>query len=68
MPIKGVIERIKSGGGGVILMHDHSRPDNPEREAYVLDLTKNILELARKEGFKICSMSEFVLSNNNSLE
>lgn len=68
MPIEGVIERIRSGGGGVILMHDHSRPNNPEREAYVLDLTKSILEFARKEGFKVCRMSELVLSNNNSLE
>lgn len=48
MPIEGVIERIRCGGGRVFLMHDHSRPNNPESEAYVLDLTKSILELARK--------------------
>ena len=61
-PIEGVIERIRSSGGGVILMHDHSRTNNPAREAYVLDLTKSILELARKEGFKVRKMSEIVLS------
>ena len=60
MPIESVIERIRSDGGGVILLHDHSRPNNPEREAYVLDLTKSILELARKEGFKVCKMSAIV--------
>ena len=68
MPIEGVIERIRSAGGGVILMHDHSRTTNPERETYVLELTKSILEFARKEGFKVRRMSEIVLSNNNSLE
>jgi len=62
MPIEGVLERIRSGGGGVILMHDHRRPQNPEREVYVLELTKSILDLARKEGFKVCKMSEIVLS------
>lgn len=68
IPIENVMEQIKSDGGGVILMHDHKRPNNPEREAYVLDLTKSILELARKEGFKVCKMSEVVLSDNISLE
>lgn len=63
MPIEDVIERIRSDGGGVILMHDHSRPNNPEREAYVLDLTKSILELVSKEGFNVCRMSEIVLSS-----
>lgn len=63
MPIEGVIERIRSDGGGVILMHDHSRPNNPEREKYVVELTKSILELARKEGFKVCRMSELLLSD-----
>ena len=66
MPIEGVIERIRRDGGGVILMHDHSRPNYAEREVYVLDLTKSILELARKERFKVCRMSEMVLPNNNS--
>jgi len=68
MPIEGVVDRIRRDGGGVILMHDHSRPNNPEREAYVLELTKCILELARKEKFKLCRMSEIFLSNYNSLE
>ena len=60
MPIELVVDRIRCDGGGVILMHDHSRPNNPEREAYVLELTKCILELARKERFKVCKMSELV--------
>lgn len=66
MPIERVIEQIRINRGGVVLMHDHSRPNNPEREAYVLDLTKSILELARIEGFKVRRMSEVVLSSNNS--
>ncbi len=62
MQIERVIERIRADGGGVILMHDHSRPGNlVAREAYVLDLTKSILELARKEGFKVCRMSELFI-------
>jgi peptidoglycan/xylan/chitin deacetylase (PgdA/CDA1 family) len=58
MPMESVIARIKRDGGGVILMHDHDRAYSPEREEYVLELTRLILELARKEGFSICRMGE----------
>ncbi len=60
LPISAVIERIKLDGGGVVLMHDHDRSIDHEREDYVVDLTRAILGLARDEGFKICRMSELV--------
>jgi peptidoglycan/xylan/chitin deacetylase (PgdA/CDA1 family) len=58
LPMGCVIAQIKRDGGGVILMHDHDRAYSPEREEYVLELTRLILELAKKEGFSICRMGE----------
>jgi peptidoglycan/xylan/chitin deacetylase (PgdA/CDA1 family) len=58
MPVERVISKIRREGGGVVLMHDHDRPNSPEREEYVLDLTRTVLELARKEGFSICRMGD----------
>jgi len=54
MYLVSTVERIRNEGGGVILMRGHRRPNNPEEDAHVLDLTKNILKLASKEGFKVC--------------
>jgi peptidoglycan/xylan/chitin deacetylase (PgdA/CDA1 family) len=58
IPVERVIARIKREGGGVILMHDHDRASSSEREEYVLELTRTILELARKESFSICRMGD----------
>jgi peptidoglycan/xylan/chitin deacetylase (PgdA/CDA1 family) len=67
MPVERVIARIKHEGGGVILMHDHDRPNSPEREEYVLELTRAILELAQKEGFFICPMNEIYAEDRNTI-
>ena len=67
MPMERVIARIKREGGGVILMHDHDRPNSPEREEYVLELTRTILELARKEGFSICRMGEIYAEDRRAI-
>jgi peptidoglycan/xylan/chitin deacetylase (PgdA/CDA1 family) len=67
MPVERVIARIKREGGGVILMHDHDRPNSPEREEYVLELTRTILELARKEGFSICRMGEIYAEDRRAI-
>jgi peptidoglycan/xylan/chitin deacetylase (PgdA/CDA1 family) len=58
--IAEVINRIREDGGGVILMHDHDRPNDIGRETYVLELTQAILEFSSREGFKVCSMGEIL--------
>lgn len=67
MSVDGVIGRIKREGGGVILMHDHDRPNSPGREEYVLELTRTILELARKEDFSICRMGEIYAEDRRAI-
>jgi peptidoglycan-N-acetylglucosamine deacetylase len=56
--IKDVLQEIRVKGGGVVLLHDNARPDAPDRECYVLDLTRAILEMARNEGFSVCKMTD----------
>ena len=55
--VEAVLDEIRRQGGGVILLHDHDRSGHPEREAYVLDLTRAILEMARNERFRVCKLS-----------
>lgn len=51
-------QRVRNEGGGVVLLHDHERPQNPEREEYVLKVTRSLLEMAKKEGFRVCTMRD----------
>jgi peptidoglycan/xylan/chitin deacetylase (PgdA/CDA1 family) len=60
LPASKVLERIQEDGGGVILMHDTDRLNDRGREAYVIDLTRSILEFSRVGGFRICNMSEVI--------
>lgn len=52
-----VIAEIKSKGGGVILMHDVEAPKRgpaPELHiGYMLDLTKQIIEMAQENNFRL---------------
>jgi peptidoglycan/xylan/chitin deacetylase (PgdA/CDA1 family) len=58
VPASRILERIERDGGGVILMHDHDRLKDQEREAYVIELTRSVLEFSRTGGFNVCRMSE----------
>jgi peptidoglycan/xylan/chitin deacetylase (PgdA/CDA1 family) len=60
VPASRIIERIAREGGGVILLHDHDRLKDREREAYVTELTRSVLEFSRAEGFKVCKMSDVI--------
>jgi peptidoglycan-N-acetylglucosamine deacetylase len=60
---ESVLQEIRAKGGGVVLLHDYARPEAPERECYVLDLTKAILEMAKKEGFRVCKMTDISASS-----
>ncbi len=58
LPIDNILDQIRRDGGGVVLLHDHDRVNNPDRQTYVLSLTSNILEMARKEGYSIVPMGK----------
>jgi hypothetical protein len=42
--------------GGVVLMHDCKR--TPERDAYVLRATEQLLQLAKREKLSVCRLGE----------
>jgi peptidoglycan/xylan/chitin deacetylase (PgdA/CDA1 family) len=56
-PISDVTDEIEARGGGVVLMHDldiSQAPDDGQSHAdYVLELTRNIIELATIKGYKV---------------
>jgi peptidoglycan/xylan/chitin deacetylase (PgdA/CDA1 family) len=46
-----VLEAVRRGGGGVVLMHDFDRQG--ERADFVLETTSQLLDLARAEGLTV---------------
>lgn len=68
LAVSTVVERIRREGGGVILMHDHDRSGCAERETFVLELTRSILELADRENFTVCRMGDLLGSFTSGLE
>ena len=56
-----VVDQVELNHGGVVLMHDFDR-DEVDRSNYVLDLTRRLIEVARKNGWKICTQSELLQS------
>jgi len=51
-----IAQQIADDGGGVVLLHSHDRGD--ERQAYVLAITRRLLEIARERGLRVCTMAE----------
>ena len=60
-PIADVLAELTHRGGGVVLMHDFDTytraPSVPSHHDHVLALTRSILEMARREGFRIIPLS-----------
>ena len=56
----GVVEGVRRAGGGVVLMHDFDRegPDREKRAAFVLRTTELLLEMAQREGLRVCTLGE----------
>lgn len=50
------IEKVLRDRGGVVLMHDHDRA--PERMRFVLSLTEQLLQTAKREGMNVMTISE----------
>lgn len=53
-----VVADVDASGGGVVLMHDFDRGLDVER--YVCRLTEDLIALARRRGWRICTMSELL--------
>jgi len=51
--IEDIVTSIKNNGGGVVLMHDLNRVAMPDRNQFVLDLTKALIEMAEQEGISV---------------
>ncbi len=56
--IEGVVASVKRNKGGVVLMHDFNRTTMPERNQYVIDLTKALIEMAKQEDLRIVPQCE----------
>ena len=57
LPVEKIVGRVKSEGGGVILMHDHDRKDAHAHD-YVINLTLRLIQLARNEGDNILTLQD----------
>jgi len=55
-PFERSSELVLRAGGGVVLMHDFDR--EAERDVFVLKTTERLLEVARKEGYRVMTLSE----------
>ena len=62
-------QRLIRAGGGVVLLHDFDREGHADREArqaYVLAVTRAILEQGRDAGFTFCRYSDLVSNTGGS--
>jgi len=57
---EAICERIRVQGGGVLLLHDFDRgPDTQaSREAFVVELVGQLLEMAARERFQVMTLGE----------
>jgi peptidoglycan/xylan/chitin deacetylase (PgdA/CDA1 family) len=56
--VEEILNRVRTQGGGIVLLHDLDRPEMPEQEKFVLDMTRGLLDLAKNEGYRICKLGE----------
>jgi peptidoglycan/xylan/chitin deacetylase (PgdA/CDA1 family) len=54
--VSQVADRLRSEGGGIVLMHDLDRTQ--ARNEYVLELTAALLDVAQRESFKILPLRQ----------
>ena len=62
-PPEDVLRQIEAQGGGVVLMHDFDAPRRSElqaeaHKAYVLSLTRDVIALARRQGYSFKTLGE----------
>lgn len=59
-----VVAEVRASGGAVVLMHDIDR--DAARDAYVLELTERLLEMARAEGLRVMTLGELRSASGRS--
>jgi peptidoglycan/xylan/chitin deacetylase (PgdA/CDA1 family) len=58
--VEAIINQVRAQGGGVVLLHDLDLSAKTERENFLLDLTRGLLDLAENDGFRICRLGELI--------
>ena len=53
IPPEKLAEAVKNAGGGVVLLHDFERRTDKDRNKFVLDATRQLLEMAKAENFSV---------------
>jgi peptidoglycan/xylan/chitin deacetylase (PgdA/CDA1 family) len=53
-----IVQAVEAAGGGVVLMHDMDSSE--DRNAYVQEVTRRLLEAARTAGRTVCTQSELL--------
>jgi peptidoglycan/xylan/chitin deacetylase (PgdA/CDA1 family) len=57
-------ESVRKAGGGVVLLHDFERTDNPDRNDFVFEATRSLLDMAKREKLNICTFGELTGERN----
>lgn len=58
--LDALLRRLQASRGGVVLMHDHERPNDRPREDHVYELTAALINLARREKWTLLTMGELL--------
>jgi len=54
-----ITQTAQDSGGAVVLMHSFDRNTRKqEKEAYIIDLTDALLQMAKEQGWQVCTWSE----------
>ncbi len=63
-----VVDAARRDGGGVVLMHDFDRSEETQRERseYVLTVTRMLLEMSRREGYRVATLGEVMAETVNA--
>lgn len=51
-------ETLRRKRGGVVLLHDFERVNDPGRNDFVLEATRSLLEMAKNENFEVCRFGD----------
>ncbi|WP_334128583.1 polysaccharide deacetylase family protein [Sneathiella sp.] len=60
LPLETLVDNVRAAGGGVVLLHDFERKTDKERNNFVLDVTRQLLELAKTENFKVRTFGQLM--------
>jgi len=53
-----IAQQVSKDGGGVVLLHDFDRGSGSDRNRFVLDTTRCLLEMAKREGYRVMPLGQ----------